>query len=50
VVSGYNLLVPEELPYVSAYVGEDTTLDDLLTQIRILIGQKNTSNTTRASC
>jgi CheY-like chemotaxis protein len=50
VVSGYNLLAPEELPYVSAYVGEDTTLDDLLTQIRVLIGQKNTSNTTRASC
>lgn len=49
VVSGYNLLAPEELPYVSAYAGKDTTLDDLLTQIRILIGQKNTSNTTRAS-
>ena len=49
VVSGYNLLAREELPYVSAYAGKDTTLDDLLTQIRILIRQKNTSNTTRAS-
>jgi CheY-like chemotaxis protein len=49
VVSGYNLLAPEELPYVSAYVGQHTTLDDLLTQIRILISQKNTSDTTPAS-
>ncbi len=49
VVSGYNLLASEELPYVSGYVGEHTTLDDLLTQIRILIGQKNTSDATRAS-
>lgn len=49
VVSGYNLLAPEELPYVSAYAGKDATLDDLLNQIRILIRQKNTSNTTRAS-
>ena len=48
VVSGYNLLAPEELPYVSAYAGKDTTLDDLLTQIRMLIRQKSTSNTTRA--
>ena len=49
VVSGYNLLASEELPYVSAYVSQHTTLDDLLTQIRILIGQKNTSDTTPAS-
>jgi CheY-like chemotaxis protein len=49
VVSGHKFLAQEELPYVSAYVGDHMTLDDLLTQIRMLIGQKNTSDTTRGS-
>src|SRR5260370_31719840 len=49
VVSGYNLSASEELPYVSAYVGEHTTLDYFLTQITPLLVQKNNSNTTRSS-
>jgi CheY-like chemotaxis protein len=35
-VSGHTLLASEELTHVSAFVGKGATLDDLLTQIRIL--------------
>jgi CheY-like chemotaxis protein len=38
--SGRTLLPSEELSYVNAYVGNGATLDDLLTQIKILIDLK----------
>ena len=37
-VSGENLLAPEELTYVDACVGKGATLDSLLGKIRGLIG------------
>jgi CheY-like chemotaxis protein len=36
-VSGHTLLPPEEMTYVNAYVGKGATLDDLLTQMRVLL-------------
>ena len=38
-VSGYTLLPPEEMTYVNAYVGKGATLDDLLTQMRVLLAR-----------
>jgi CheY-like chemotaxis protein len=36
-ISGHTLLASEELTYVNAYVGGDTTLESLLTQVRVLL-------------
>ena len=38
-VSGHTLLAPEGLTYVDAYVGRGSTLDSLLTKMRLLIGR-----------
>ena len=36
-VSGQTLLPSEEMTYVNAYIGKGGTLDDLLTQMRVLL-------------
>jgi CheY-like chemotaxis protein len=36
-VPGQTLLPSEEMTYLNAYVGEGATLDDLLTQMRVLL-------------
>lgn len=39
-LSGYTLFAPEDLTYVDAYVGKGATLDNLLTTIRSLTGDR----------
>jgi hypothetical protein len=47
--SGRTLLTAEELTYANAYVGNGATLDDLLTQVRVLIDPKTERRTAEVS-
>ena len=47
--SGRTLLPAEELTYANAYVGNGATLDDLLTQVRVLIDPKTERRTAEVS-
>ena len=47
--SGRTRLPAEELTYANAYVGNGVTLDDLLTQLRVLIDPKTERRTAEVS-